>query len=202
MYKNFDGSSSDKTKRTDTKQRRFSCEPVDRVSLAYDNKCLQMRKRLTRRLKNIYRHQTNRFMFKYRALYLTFMGVRLTLCALQKGSISSRGVLRRCSGGSPQIMGRLFPASRSLLGACGSCSTPSSSSLVLLSWMSLSISASDSGVNLRNAFGPVRGSRFAILASRRDTTSTGNLYTKLLKGREGKINLMDVTIDFIHGSFL
>lgn len=75
MYKNFDGSSSDKTKRTDTKQRWFSCEPVDCVSLAYDNKCLQMRKRLTQRLENIYRHQTNRFRFKYRAHYLTFMGV-------------------------------------------------------------------------------------------------------------------------------
>lgn len=60
MYKNFDGSSSDKAKRTDTKQRWFSSEPVDCVSLTYDNKSLQMRKRLTQSLKNNYGHQMNR----------------------------------------------------------------------------------------------------------------------------------------------
>ncbi len=60
MYKNFDGSSSDKAKRTDTKQRWFSSKPVDCVSLTYDNKSLQMRKRLTQRVKNAYGHQMNR----------------------------------------------------------------------------------------------------------------------------------------------
>lgn len=43
MYENLDGSSSDDTKRTDKIHRRFSSEPVDCVSLAYDNKCLQRR---------------------------------------------------------------------------------------------------------------------------------------------------------------
>lgn len=130
--------------------------------------------------------------------------MRLTLCALQKGSRSSRGVLKRSFGGSPQIMGKHFPASRSLLGASGSSSTASTSSLVLLSWMSLSISASDSGVNLRNVYEPVRGTRLAILASRRDTTSTGNLYTKLQKEREEKyiLIMMNVTMNFIYGSYI
>lgn len=108
--------------------------------------------------------------------------------------MSSRGVLRRSTGGSPQIIGRHFPASKSLLGACGSSSTPSTSSLVLLSWMSLSVSTSDSGVNRWKTQLPVGGSRLAILASRRDTTSTGNLYTKLLKKRENIFELWQMLL--------
>lgn len=83
-------------------------------------------------------------------------------------------MLSSSDGGSPKIMGRLLPASRSGFGAGGSSSSGvDASGAFIASSLSLSIVASDCRVNWRNRAVPGGGRMVAIFASRRDVATSG-----------------------------
>lgn len=88
--------------------------------------------------------------------------------------MSSRGVPSTSDGGSPKIMGRLLPASRSGLGVGGSSSSWAPAlGAISVSSLSLSMVASDCRVKWRNKAVPGGGRMVAIFASQRDVTTSG-----------------------------